>query len=512
MTGACLSGVMKYALYSMHPLLCHSKPSEINRVRPIEIVILVVCFASLLGRSVIARERFARAGSAVVIVLALLAHLIFEGWRYAMLPAYLLTILTLCVGLSGIELSRRIGRIWVAGGSMLLLLAVATSWALPANTLLEPTGRFGVGVTTLPPGQFLNVAAKKVIDAAHPLPLVQIWYPAAGGSVGPGFSIHVKRLTGLGRVVEPVKVIAAIPDAPLANSAAPFPVLVYFSGWPGTENQNLVLIRELVSHGFVVASLIYPAKLPGMAETAYQEQIANLRLPLDFSTDAAARRTIQLMEDRVRTRAADAASALDVLTQINASDPSGRFTNHLNLNHAGAMGFSLGGAVAAQAGWLDQRLRAVVNLDGWLWDEVQQEGLDRPFLTFGDLSDPHDPVSFTPTEPDPRFKETIDQKDFRLLLTNYARHGGILVLVSGTAHANFSDAALHSPLHRLTGAGPINARRAAELINAYVLAFFDEELNGRDSPLLYGNSARFPEALVKVWQRKNAIDAPRAAP
>jgi dienelactone hydrolase len=444
-------------------------------------------------------------------VLAVLAHLIFEGWRYAMIPAYLATILALCVGLSGIAPPKGIGRIWAVGGSVLLLLAVAASWVLPANTLLQPTGRFGVGVTTLPPGQFLNVAAKKIIDAAHPLPLVQIWYPAAAGAADSGFLGPLRRLTELGRILEPVEVSAAVSEAPLANSPAPFPVLVYFSGWPGTENQNLVLIRELVSHGFVVASLIYPAKPPGHAETVYQQQIANLQLPLDFSTDAAADRTIQLMEDRVRTRAVDAAAVLDLLTQINAKEPSGRFTNHLNLSHAGAMGFSMGGAIAAQAAWLDPRFRAVVNLDGWLWDEVQQEGLDRPFLTFGDLSDPHDPVSFTPTDPDPRFKETVDQKDLRLLLTNYARHGGILVFVSGTAHANFSDAPLRSPLRRLTGGGPINARRAAQLINAYVLAFLDEALNGRDNPLLSGNSAQFPEALVKVWKPKPEIDAPRAA-
>jgi hypothetical protein len=42
--------------------------------------------------------------------------------------------------------------------------------------------------------------------------------------------------------------------------------------------------------------------------------------------------------------------------------------------------------------------------------------------------------------------------------------------------------------------GQIDPRRAHEIINAYTLAFFDQYLRGKPSPLLAAPSPSFPEA------------------
>ena len=71
--------------------------------------------------------------------------------------------------------------------------------------------------------------------------------------------------------------------------------------------------------------------------------------------------------------------------------------------------------------------------------------------------------------------------------------------VSGTQHFNFTDLPLRQvglvqPLFRLAGySGSIDARRGLQISNAYLLAFFDRYLKGRDNGLLSGPSASYPE-------------------
>jgi hypothetical protein len=90
-------------------------------------------------------------------------------------------------------------------------------------------------------------------------------------------------------------------------------IILYFSGWPGTEIQNRILMDELVSHGFIVGSLTYPAKIAGISDAEYQAQVAYLRTALDLSSAAALRKTTEIFDQRVRDRALDAVAALDEL-------------------------------------------------------------------------------------------------------------------------------------------------------------------------------------------------------
>ncbi len=71
---------------------------------------------------------------------------------------------------------------------------------------------------------------------------------------------------------------------------------------------------------------------------------------------------------------------------------------------------------------------------------------------------------------------------------------GYLVLVPGMFHANFSDAALYSPLLPWLGlTGPIDGDRTNSIIGSYTLAFFDKHLKGQPAALLDGPSQQYPE-------------------
>ena len=75
---------------------------------------------------------------------------------------------------------------------------------------------------------------------------------------------------------------------------------------------------------------------------------------------------------------------------------------------------------------------------------------------------------------------------------------GYYVQVPGMFHLDMTDAHLLSPLVPWPGlAGPIGAERAHHIVNAYSVAFFDEELRGRRAPLLDGPSDGFPDVLFE---------------
>jgi hypothetical protein len=71
--------------------------------------------------------------------------------------------------------------------------------------------------------------------------------------------------------------------------------------------------------------------------------------------------------------------------------------------------------------------------------------------------------------------------------------GGWWLTIRGASHMNFCDSPLYSPVRRLTHAGPIPPGRALEIINAYVVSFFQAQLNGKDDHLLDAEARRYPE-------------------
>jgi dienelactone hydrolase len=51
-----------------------------------------------------------------------------------------------------------------------------------------------------------------------------------------------------------------------------------------------------------------------------------------------------------------------------------RFYRRLDLESVGALGWSLGGVLALQASRDEPRIKAAVNLDGWLYTDVPETG------------------------------------------------------------------------------------------------------------------------------------------
>ena len=435
----------------------------------------------------------------VAVMLAGVASVLLEGWRAPLLPAYIVGLGLLIAAALPIErLPQWAQWLGVAFALALLAVSIAACIILPPRRFPPTTGTYAVGSVAIP-GELIERFTAK-LTKPRPAPQALIWYPA----VLPPQSWIAARF--LPRNRNP-----AVEGAALASAPAHFPVVLYFAGWPGTAIQNYVLIRELASRGFVVVSLIYPAKLPSMSDAEFARHVADFNSPWDFSTTAGIERMTHFFQDRVRHGSEDAKAMLDLLDDVNQQGDLPQFRGRLALEDAGVMGFSMGGSTAAQAGWLEPRFKAVVNLDGWHWHEAAQQGVPRHYLYMSEGLSRPDPANLTSANLDTRSAAERQLFEYTIVPRNLERNGGIEVTVSGTTHLNFTDMNLRSPLRRFRGGGSIDRFRALEIVNAYVSSFFERELLGETRPLLDGASLLYPDAKVKVWPMPRAVPATDAS-
>ncbi len=276
-----------------------------------------------------------------------------------------------------------------------------------------------------------------------------------------------------------------------AMTAHRFPVIVYVAGWGNGPTDNTALAEDLASHGMVVAAFgdvnrdVPPSRLAGAA---------------NFSSHGAYQATLQLGNEKLPYQARRASAVLDYLAALDATDPAGRFTGRLNTKRVGILGYSFGGAVALETCRTDPRFRAALNMDGWIFDAASgYRGGAAYFLVSSGSATPS-PQDVTAADPVRRYTSqftVIDEERQMAVL----RRGGYALNIDGADHLNFTDVPLYAPLHRMSR-GRYDPRRLASVIRTYAVAFFEQELDGRPSPLLAPGYSHHPSLTLVHWPRR----------
>jgi pimeloyl-ACP methyl ester carboxylesterase len=257
--------------------------------------------------------------------------------------------------------------------------------------------------------------------------------------------------------------------------------------------QNGFEMAELASHGYIIASV----------EHSYTSMATSFPDGTSAKMDSAA--AFVLNNDSTSVRivniwAADGRFVIDRMFALDRGDPRQMLSGRIDTTKVGYFGHSFGGATAAQVMSLDPRVLTGINMDGYLAGTAWVNGLDRPFLQF--RSDPIDldTVSEDLLKAAGTTREAI-KEIFKLWQDRTAqvlKSGGREVHIKGTAHNNYSDLPMMSPMvmRMAQQAGPIAPAKAYEIINAVTVAWFDKYLKGRPAPLLDNLSATYPEAEV----------------
>lgn len=493
-------------------------------MRIIEVLILAALLIALLNTF---RRATDRAGAYLpyIPVAMILLHLTLEGYRWQMVPAYVVALLMFGQGLS--ELRKRKSsaasrprklRVTTAMCGILLLASSGfLGWLFPVFELPAPTGRYAVGTTYL---YLVDRSREESFTEdktdRRELP-VQLWYPAERTDdvpLAPYLQDAKKvgrRLAGDVRITEKTHLppfmfdhlaqvkAHSFPDAPLASEDLRYPVLIFSHGYAqGMASQNTVQMQELASHGYIVASITHPyeALLAFMADggavAANRAQLQALSDELGpllkiwaksgsrVEQDARFRALVagtQTAAKSVDLWVADTRFVVDELARLNAE----RFAGKLDLDRLGVFGMSFGGTTAAQVCLEDPRVKAGINLDGLQLGKTLGQSIRQPFMFM--------------------YSTTGVPADMNALVYESAAGPAYQLAIAGTSHVHYSDMALWTNVFQLFGM--LDGPRAQRILNAYVLAFFNRHLRGTQEPLLERASSEFPE--VKFASRNTGV-------
>jgi Platelet-activating factor acetylhydrolase, isoform II len=411
---------------------------------------------------------------------------------------------------------------------LFLLVAVVSSRPSPGQPSLTdipaPSGPFAIGRVIY---DWVDTARSETLSGVPNAPrelVVDVWYPAAAARADARTAPYLPGATqidkssaaqaeknnwgGLWKPIVSGDVHTHVyENAPPAPGDARFPLLIFSHAFAGEPYAYTHQIQELVSHGYVVATVhhTYEVTVARFADGRMipfsQENAQAIEAP---TLDEALKRA----EPRIDVWAGDIRFTLDQVTRLNmATERKAPFAGRVDLGRVGVLGHSFGGVAVARACELDQRIKACLNQDGMVGG---------PIVRFAGGGLPAQPYMFLrspmPAPPsDDRLrgmgttrKELEQDKtetEAALAREFHDCCGGayqVWIEIPGFRHGSFSD----QPLLRAGNpAERAKALSSLRLVESYTIAFFEKFLNGAHDTLLDRQPAKGSPVVVKRYSR-----------
>ena len=355
------------------------------------------------------------------------------------------------------------------------------SGAHDASFLPKLTGSYGVGVKTM---HLIDVSRSEnfTTDPTDVREImVRLWYPTETNNLGTRTNYMDYSTFQWLKNRSPIPLITIPNNAYLfvrphgrndtTIVAGRFPVVVFSPGYDGVYQIYTSFIEDLVSHGFVVASINHPY-VSGITVFPDGRTIGLAEVP----TDPVVRSEFFNMS--LRTIVGDAKFVLNTITEMNETDPI--FRGHFDLSRVGMYGHSFGGANTAVCCFEDARFRAGLTLDGVFYQEFIPGNINVPFLFM--------------------FAETRQANDSTIMyLWNHTTNDTFKMNIGGSTHYAFTDVGVllsHLlPLipPKLLSFGSIAPKRMVNITRTYITLFFEMSLKGEPIETLLNLSSQFDE-------------------
>jgi len=377
-------------------------------------------------------------------------------------------------------------------------------WLRPPFYFPKPTGQYSVGTTSY---QFKDESRKETHSENSTDKrklMIQIWYPAKGK----------KQLSEIPYDSEPciemLKIERGIPQKQLQDlkkiytfahqgippeNSSKYPVILFSPDFCCPRINNTANCEELASHGYIVIG-IDPTYASAMVKFSDGQTIKG--------------KDIKILEQDVDNKeqqiwVEDTIFVLDQLEKLN-KDIKSPLYGMFNLDKIGIFGRSYGGSTAAQLCRLDKRCKAGVSLDGGLFGKNSTEQFDKPFMFIMAQDWPWAHMTKEDLKQINVTKEQFENIKKKWLeyipaLCNAIGQDTYQIKIKNTKHNDFSDSTLIKEISSLKSfnldVGTINGFRTTEIVNAYLLNFFNKYLKNQSSNFLNNENKPYPEIETK---------------
>ena len=421
----------------------------------------------------------------------LAVHFIFEGWRWQMIPVYLLTlILAWRIKVVDPDHSPRLSLLRLTGFfgmTLLLVLGWILPMALPVFSLPEPRGSYSVGTEMIHVETGQDELISSDPNDQREL-MLKIWYPSNADVSSlkgetyldyanrSGFAVKYGLPPGALEYLNGVATYAYT-GIPVADES--FPVLLFSHGYGSKAHGYYGILTEIASRGYIIINMNHSYESLGATfpdghvahfDFDYQNEITAESMPViqplidAFKNDLSyqdrhviVRETsLNYFEGRIQDRwAKDMIVILDLLEKWNGE---GLLKGKMDLNKVGVFGHSVGGGSAGNLAMKDDRIKAAVNLDGIQWGPKIDSAYQIPYLyVSADWPADH---------------EDINSHVYKYKSTDYFYETKLLK----SGHPNFMDIPFMIPVQSLAGTGEIDPYLGTEIVTELVSTFFDKHL------------------------------------
>lgn len=292
--------------------------------------------------------------------------------------------------------------------------------------------------------------------------------------------------------------------SPIATGKKRFPLIVFMPGLGVPSTAYTTLIEEVVSHGYIVASIEPTYEVPAVAfpdgrVVPYSEAATgrNQPPPPDETREKFLQRMHAFDAPHLDRWARDMRFTVDQVTMLNhVGGKAAPFSGRVDLSNIAAWGHSFGGRAAPRACQLDRRVKVCLNADGLATDGpiFRYEGASLPSQPFMWMEVFHEPPS---DEQLAQYQITRKdwEKNHQTQLTTDEQElkecpGGsyhVSIKLPGIDHFSFTDKPLIDSDKKEDTDDAVHALGAIE---SYTLAFFDRYLRHNDNHLLDDGAAR----------------------
>ncbi|MEO1261472.1 MAG: hypothetical protein AAFZ15_21895 [Bacteroidota bacterium] len=418
-------------------------------------------------------------------------HLVTEGWRWQMFPAYLL-ILVIGWRIKVVDASNPVRPtfpriIGFLGISVLVLMGWILSIVLPVFSLPQPSGTYQVGTRSIHIQTEKDEQITKAPSDKREL-LCKVWYPseadissmegekyindASRAGFATKYGLPPTALNYLDRVKTYV-----FPDIPIADNS--FPVLIFSHGYGSKATGYYALLSEIASQGYIIINMNHTYESLGVTFPDGREKYFDYDFQRDISSESMevvkplieafknglsyeerhpiVRKAVKnYFEGSIQDRwAEDMIFTIDLLEKWNAE---GWLKDKLDLDRIGVFGHSVGGGSVGNATMKDNRIKAAVNLDGIQWGNQIDSIYHVPYLYVS---------ADWPAE-----HEDINSHVYINKSTDYFYETKLL----NSGHPDFMDIPFMIPVSAIAGTGDIDPFLGTEIVTKLVTSFFDKHL------------------------------------